>query len=155
MNGRLKRVLRLMRLREHAESLARGRLAVHLGESEERRRAVAEQRDQIHDISQQMSVDLSTGLQASRLSLQLSYLDLRIRGLARSVSRLNEQAPLVEQARVELRERRRERQILERWSGRLRSDLQREEAKREQKILDELGVREALERLRHQADEVY
>jgi flagellar FliJ protein len=151
---RLRRMQRLLRLREHIETMARNLLALELAEEEARKQAVDEQRVLIDQQQSAMSRSLGLGMKGADLVMALSYLDARQRGLARSLNRLAEQLPVREKARQELEDKRRERRILERLQERLSKLLEQEENRREQKVLDELGLREVLARNQHVTSEV-
>lgn len=146
MPSHLKRQRRLLGLKERLEKQARMRLALSLREDIERRRALDEASGQLAEARGQWARELVQGIGPARWGLLQVYIDQRQRGVAQRERLVAEWRPRLDAALGELAQATRERQAMERWAERTAAHLRREEARRERRDLDEIGLRESLRR---------
>lgn len=143
---RLKRLQRLLRLRERAERQARLQLALAVREDLERRQALDEAHSQVEEARGIWNGELREGLGAGRLSLLRAYLDQRLRGRVQREGLVREWQPRLAARRSELGVASRYRQALEQWRDRLLARERLESERGERRVLDEIGLRESLRR---------
>jgi flagellar export protein FliJ len=143
---RVKRLQRLLKLRERRERQASLQLALGLREDRERRLALSEAEGQLEEARGIWRDELGGGLSAARLSLLRTYLDQRQRGRTQREGLVREWQPRLALQRAELNTAARDRQALEHWRDRLLGRLKLDAERAERRVLDEIGLRETLRR---------
>jgi|GEM_PF-2353647 len=150
MANALKRLGRLLALRERRERQAKVQVALALNEDALRRGALAESVSQLELAGAMRASELRGGVVASRLSLLQAYVDQRRRGQVVRERLVAEWQPRLEESRLRLRAAARDRQAMERWMERVARRLHQEAERLERRRLDEIGLREFNARESHE-----
>ncbi len=143
------RLKRVQRIKERLEKKRKLELGALLQEQELQRRSLEEARQLLCEMNERAGEEMAAGISSDRWTLVNAYLEWQELNIRRRSAKMELLQEPLQKARERLVEAGRDRQAFDRLHERWQEAWLREEAHAERVVLDDIGLREAWQRLDH------